>query len=225
MTKERYKEKLWDDYLAKKTQLETEQKEKLKVLGLKFRDDVGFLYELHTCLAKCGAAMEDERTHVKYEPLEEYHKLEWGGTKLLFREEPFKQLVADMTGIFEDILPLGSIVDLKKDYLQQQMSLGEVAHVRMVITKRFLGRETGYYYPYAAAVYPVGTGGERKNFCFTPELIEQVVFTGYHDETEEAFVYQMKQQLIVKGERKSIGFATMDECRQMEKMLCEKDEA
>lgn len=219
MIKKEYKKKLWKEYLDHRDIFAEEQKALLMEWGLLFREDVSFLSRMWECLANHGGAMEDGKTGTRYELEGEYHILRWDAAELALRERDMKILLTDMIGLFEEILPLGSVVDLKREYLRQSMELSSVKQVRMVITKRFIGGAEGCYFPYAAAIYPIGMGGLQKSFCFTPALIEKVVFTGYCDAAEEAFVYQMKHQLIVEQKRKSVGFASKEECRAMNELF------
>ena len=218
MNKVQYKERLWEEYLAAH-KFAAEQAASVKEIGLKFRDDVSFLYQLHACMLHHGGAMEDERTKVQYEVLDEYHILKLGNTEAAFSGGELARLVIDMIDIFEDVLPLGSVVDLNKEFLRQTMPLDQVENVRMVITKRFFGAGDGGYYPYGAAVYPVGMSGEGRSFCFSSALITRVVHSGYADEMEDAFVYELKHRLIVEQGRKSMGFANEEEQEAMRRFL------
>lgn len=99
------------------------------------------------------------------------------------------------------------------------MPLDQVENVRMVITKRFFSAGDSGYYPYGAAVYPVGMSGEGRSFCFSSALITRVVHSGYADEMEDAFVYELKHRLIVEQGRKSMGFANEEEQEAMRRFL------
>lgn len=224
MTKREYKAQIWKDYLEKRTDLAPEQRAGLALLGGKFHEDVSFLYAVHACVLRHGGAMEDEKSHVRYEVEESCHLLRWEDRELAFEEDTLKRLLEDMIGLFEDILPLGSVVDLKKEFLMQTMPLDNVEHVRMVITKRFLGFEKGYY-PYAAVVYPIGMGGRTQDFCFSSALIGRVVMKGYTDDVEDAFIDQMKRKVILTDGRKSFGFATEEEQRELKEQLMQEGES
>lgn len=221
MKKGQYKERLWEEYLMAGN-FPAEQTNAIRDIGLRFKEDVSFLYQLHACILHHGGAMQDERTNVQYEIVDEYHILKMGAVEAAFSREELSKLVIDMIDIFEDILPLGSVVDLKKDFLQQTMPLDKVDKVRMVIAKRFFGTGEGGYYPYGAVVYPVGMSGEERSFCFTSALIERVVHIGYADEVEDAFIYQIKHQLIIEQKRKSMGFADEKEQEEMRRFIMEE---
>lgn len=217
------KEELWKTYVEY-TDFPEEIKNKVRDIGLLFKNDVKFLYSVRKCVLNGGGAMEDEKKHILYETADEYHILRKGDSEVALRQKEMSLLLANMIDIFEDILPLGSVVDLKKDFLSQQMDLRNVDKVRVVISKRFIGGETGCYYPYAAVIYPIGMGGRGRTFCFSAGLIEKVVHMGYSDLVEEAFVHEMKKKLIVNERRKSMGLANEDERKAMETLLLNSGE-
>lgn len=75
------------------------------------------------------------------------------------------------------ILPLGSIIILKKD--DQKL---------MIISRTPLYNNEGTigYFDYSGCVYPQGQINQQMYF-FNEEDIEQVIFEGYRDEAEEAY--------------------------------------
>lgn len=216
--KKQYKKQLWNDYL-KESELPVEVKNIARKIGELYFEDVKYLYAVRKCVLNGGGTLADKKTGVLYETEEEYHILKHNDKEVALGQADMSKLLADMIDIFEDILPLGTVVDLKKDFLGQKMDLSKVDRVRVVISKRFLGGETGCYYPYAAVLYPIGMAGQNKYIYFSSALIDDVVHMGYGDAIEEMFVYQMKEQLIVKGNRKSMGFANEEELKIMEKLL------
>lgn len=147
------------------------------------------------------------------------HILRKDGKALCFKTKEIRKLLEDMIGMFEEILPIGSVVDLKKETLSENMDVSEIKQFRAAIVKRFIGSGEGCYYPYGAVVYPVGTAGTGRLISFTPALIENLVFTGYRDEVEEYFIYRMKQELIIRQGRKSAGFATKQELEKLRNSL------
>lgn len=68
-------------------------------------------------------------------------------------------------------------------------------------------------------LYPIGMLGQIKYIYFSSALIDKVIHGGYSDSVEEAFVYQMKEQLIVKERRKSMGFANDEELKVLEELM------
>lgn len=214
MRKER-KAALWEEYLKEADYLKGKE-EQLKTIGELFYDNVSFLYEIYPLIGTGKESREDEESGLVFETeVGDLHILRKDGKAVGLKTEEIKKLLVDMIGLFEEILPIGSIVDLKKEILSENMDVSEVEKFRVAIVKRFLGNGYGCYYPYGAVVYPLGTAGKGKLMTFTPALIENVVFNGYSDETEEYFLYLMKQELIISQGRKSAGFATKQELEEL----------
>ena len=80
-----------------------------------------------------------------------------------------------------NILPLGSVVVLKKYYDKKETKL------MIVVRNPVLTREniTGYT-DYEACVYPVGVEGDSL-YYFNHDHIEEILFTGYVDELEKRY--------------------------------------
>lgn len=206
-----WKEALWEMYLEGADYLQ-DKKEQVRQIGKQFFDDVSFLYEISPLIGSKGRGSEDARTGFLFGTGEDgMHFFRSGGDTVSLNAEEARTLTADMTGLFEEILPIGSIVDLKKEVLGKNMDVSQIENFRLAVVKRFMAKGERYYYPYGAAVYPVGNAGKGKLLSFTPALIEKVLFTGYSDETEEAFIFQMKQELIIRQHRMSAGFAEREE--------------
>jgi hypothetical protein len=116
-----------------------------------------------------------------------------------------------MIDILEEILPIGSVVDLNKEYLGERFRTKEVLNIRMVITQRFTYKKGDTaYFPYVGVVYPVGMLSDTRAAQFTSTLISNVVFKGFSDVVEEAYVYAMKEELILRKGMHSWGFLLKD---------------
>lgn len=114
-------------------------------------------------------------------------------------------LVNSIIDITEEIYPLGTVVDLKREHLIKLNIDPSVKKVRMVIMQRFLpDEESKIYFPYAGIVYPVGNPANDKVLHFNQGLVEEVVHMGYTDEQEDAYVYLMKRVLIVEKKYRGI---------------------
>ena len=209
--KREWKEELWEAYLAE-ADFVKDKAEQLKEIGKLFFEDVSFLYEIYPLIGTGRESREYKESGLVFETeAGDLHIFRKEGKAVCFKTAEMKTLLADMIGMFEEMLPIGSIVDLKKEILAEEMDVSEVKNFRVAIVKRFIGTGEGIYYPYGAVVYPVGTAGRGRVISFTPALIERIVFNGYSDEVEEFFVYGMKQELIINQRRKSAGFATKQE--------------
>ena len=137
-----------------------------------------------------------------------------------FSNQQLKEIVAGMIDILETILPLGTVVDLKKEFLQKNIQISDIQNIRIIITHRFLYQENDKaYFPYAGVVYPVGMFDGNKLINFTPAMIDTVVHKGYSDAQEEAYVYMMKQELILEEGMHSYGFSTEEEQRTLQRRV------
>ena len=91
MAKEKYQMLLWEEYVSQVPFLEDIQKKDWIKLGEKILGgEVSYLYELYR----------------EVQTQEDLHKAE------------IRTLLEAMIGIFEEVLPLGSVVDLRKEYLR-----------------------------------------------------------------------------------------------------------
>lgn len=215
--KRELKKTLWEAYV-KKADIPRQQKSKIQQLGEYFFEDVSFLYQIYGLIGEENVCCKNGETGIIFEKEDDLYILRKESMGIFLRAEEMKCLLRDMIVLLEDILPLGSVVDLRKDKLHGDVS--KVEHFRVVITKRFLGVGEGCFYPYGAVVYPLGTGGTGKNISFTPALIERVIYEGYSDELEDVFLYQMKNKLIVEQKRMSVGFATKKELAELTDRVC-----
>lgn len=128
--------------------------------------------------------------------------------KISMPTEEWRRIVARGIQFLEELLPLGSVAELKKDVLLQQIpALKAVDRVRVVITDRYIPISEKSYYPYESVPYPVGAGGRKQRIYFTPSMIERVVSRGYADEQEEAFRRFIQRAYLLEKDMDSAGFA------------------
>lgn len=213
MTKEEYKMMLWKEYVQQAPFIEEVRKEGCIRLGEAFvKGNVSFSYEIYHALMEQERFRLDERLELEYEKDGEDYFLRYQGEEWLFEREELKDFLEYLISIFEEVLPLGSVVDLKKEFLEETIPLKDVERVRVVIVQRYVGESPeGFYYPYAGTLYPTGIPGSRRLIEFTPSLIENVVRHGYSDEQEDAYVYLMKRELMLERKLHSMGFADKKE--------------
>ena len=213
MTKEEYKMALWKEYVQQAPFIEEVRKEGCIRLGEAFvKGEVSFPYELYYAFTEQERFRLEEKLGLEYEKSGEDYFLRCQGEEWLFEKKEMKDFLEHLIGVFEEILPLGSVVDLKKEFLEETLPLEEVEHVRIVIVQRYVGESPeGFYYPYAGTLYPTGIPGSSRLVEFTPSLIEKVVRRGYSDEQEDAYVYLMKRELMLERGLHSMGFADKKE--------------
>jgi len=140
--------------------------------------------------------------------------------KAELKKRELREVIVGMIDLLEYILPLGSVVDLNKKYLQKHIRVENIENIRIVITHRFLCQEDDTtYFPYAGVAYPVGMFSKDEIIHFTPSLIEKVVHKGYSDIQDEAYIYMMKQELILEKGMHSYGFSTEEEQTKLQKRV------
>ena len=143
--------------------------------------------------------------------------------ELCLSNNDFRKVIAGIVDIYEDIYPLGTVVDLNKKYFKGILPIDEIEELRVIITYRFVPLTEESYIPYVGALYPVGNMGILKNdIHFTPRAIEKVVQLGYHDEKELAFLFEIKNKFLIQNGKHSSGFATKDEVEEMRKIFSGK---
>lgn len=134
--------------------------------------------------------------------------------------EQWKWVLSGAYELLLPILPLGSVVDLKKEILAKDIKeLGQVERVRIVITQRYLAYTKQGYFTYAGVVYPVGRIKREEIIHFHGPMIQKVVHRGYEDEQETAYVSLMKQEYIVEQGMRSYMFAEEEECNKLIKYM------
>lgn len=132
--------------------------------------------------------------------------------KICMPTAEWRRIIAKGIQFLEELLPLGSVVELKKDILLLQIPALEAAgSVRAVITDRYLPVSAKSYYPYAGVPYPVGTGGRKRNIYFTQAMIERVVSRGYSDEQEAAFQRLIQKTCLLEKDMDICSFAPEEE--------------
>lgn len=85
----------------------------------------------------------------------------------------------------QDLLPLGSVVDLKTNNGTKIMIIG-----RLVLTEI---NGTQGYFEYSAVVYPDGIESADQLLFFNNEDINQVYHAGFSDQQENELQQQIKQ--------------------------------
>ncbi|MCL2492559.1 MAG: DUF4176 domain-containing protein [Clostridiales bacterium] len=132
---------------------------------------------------------------------------DFGDKGLQLGKEDFFLFLSLVSDIFLPILPLGSVVGLKKDALKK-MGLPDDYSPDLVIVDRYLAvPDAGIYFPYSGVVYPLGSFGTERKIYFGPQLIEKVIFPGYADRREKPFHALMKEEYILERRLHSMSFA------------------
>lgn len=220
MTAKEYNCLLWKEYVENTPIIQEEDKSGFGEFGLACSTDISLPYMIYQSIMKDEHYLFDESTGITYRKREGEYQLIWHKQLFKFGREEIRSLIISLIQIFEEVLPLGSIVDLKKSYLENMIPLDGVGKIRLVILHRFVNESPeGMFYPYSGTIYPTGIPGSSRQINFSPALIERVVYKGFHDEQEDAYVYLMKKEFLIDRQLKSVGFADEDERKTYQNFL------
>lgn len=222
MTSVEYKMNLWKEFMEHTGYIRDCDREIMgKIAGL-YIEDSAFLLKVYEAFVENERFLIDEEKNVRYEREEDMYILSLEGRECIFEKGYFRKVIAGLLDLLEDTLPLGSVVDLRKDVYQNVSDVQNIDHIRLVITYRFLcGEQDSYYFPYAGVVYPTGMLGRKEVLYFTRPLVEKVVKKGYSDEQEDAYVYLMKKELVVEKKMNSFGYAEREDIKKFNKRVKE----
>jgi len=178
-----------------------------------YYNNTSFLLKINTAIVNEEKYCSDnDVSSVIYERENDIHILIYNDDRMEFTYLQIKEIISGMIDLLEKIHPLGTVVQLKNQFLKNIIADNKIEDARFVIINRFMfHNEIKTYFQYAGVVYPLGMVGVGKAIQFTTELIEKVVHEGYSDEQEEAYVYLLKKELVIDKKMHSFGFSTKDE--------------
>ena len=200
--KESNKKELYDG-LAKSYGFFEENTKFLKAVYPEMTRDVNNLYVVYTII-KNGLNQTINIGDIEVNPVDDKVEMQYKSNTVSFIREDFKHFLAQTITICEDILPQGTLVELDLEKIKVPNPTSTQLYV--VITKRFLGEETGPFYQYGGELYPTGNYGTGKIISFTPATIKRIVHKGYESEIDNQFVYEIMNEIMVKQHRLSMGF-------------------
>lgn len=210
-------EKLLIKYLDKLSYLSDMKRQKLYNMGCYYFNNNSFLFEINKTIVNKEMSCLDESNDVTYKNEKDKHILVCENYTMEFTYIEIKEIISGMIDILEKIQPLGTVVELKKEYLEKIISKEKIEKARFVIVNRFMiNNESKTYFQYAGVVYPLGMLEKGQVIQFTTALIDKVVYSGYSDDQEEAYVYLMKKELIIEKKMHSFAFATDEERKDYE---------
>ena len=196
-------------WLSKLEFLNEEEQYFIKSISNKYcNDNVQQLYKFNEAIYNNEENYIDFNTGFSFQKINADYIITLENKTLKLEKEEFTKIIQGMIDILEDILPLGSVVRLKKKYLNKLVDNNEIDAADVVIVNRFsISDNINAYYHYTAIVYPLGVIGEARGINFTSNLIEDVIYKGFSDEREDTYIYLMKKELLIKNEMTSFCFA------------------
>lgn len=227
MEKNDYKNELLKKYVTKISSGDKDKQELLYKIGSLYLDDQKFLFEIYRALRYGKTSKSDALTQVYYKEKDEEYFLGLNEKEISFDKKTLIGVIAGFLDLLEDMLPLGTVVDIRKDiYRDSEKSTG--VHVddfddfRMVITHRFLGSNGKMYYPYAGVAYPTGMLDSKEVFYFTRPMVDEIVQLGFQDEKELQFQFLMKNELIIENGMRTAGYAETDDVLELNREIKSK---
>lgn len=152
------------------------------------------IYQLYSALNE-KIDFEEDTVLLKYE--KELSKLIVDDNTIELENDRLKELLTVMIEVFEEILPIGSVVTINREMLPDMDDLDSMEGVRFIIVDRFLKKkDTEEYVPYCGVLYPFGSLADKRKIYFTPLAIDNVIFRGYEDSLDEAYICTMKDHIV-----------------------------
>lgn len=175
-----------------------------------YRENQTYLYQVYENVEK-KESIVDEVVQVTFQVNNEMVIIKHQNFTLEVERVDLLKAIQLFVDMMAPMYPLGTVVDLKKEYLHKLVPTEKLANARFVIVQRFLfSSHVPAYTHFGGLVYPFGFIGGGELFYFTPELIEKVVYPGYADNIEQSYEITMKQELIINQGYCSIVFATSE---------------
>lgn len=193
-----------------KTNLEVsiEKQKLIAQIGWELERHVETIYQLYVSLDE-QTDFEEEDICFKY--AQEMSQLIVEDIEIKLENTKMRDLFEVMIEVFEDILPIGSVITIKSEMLPDIENGDAIENVRFIIVDRYLKKkDTENYITYCGVLYPFGSLADKRKIYFTPLAIDQVLFRGYEDDLEEAYVCTIKNQ-IIEQKMYSVAFSLNEE--------------
>jgi len=163
-----------------------------------YADDAGFLYKVYKMIAD-GAPQEliDSEKDFSYELLRGKLFVKEHGQTFYFDQHQAHKAIELLVDVAQDYLPLGSVVDLRKEEFKDIIDPLSLDNCRILITQRLVALEdTLTYFDYGGVIYPIGILKDYESLYFSSHLIENVIHKGFSDDTDLAFIASVKAELL-----------------------------
>lgn len=182
-------------------------------LSLLYRSELDELYKIYDYISSEDLEFVDNKKIIKINRQNNNLDVNIKNNLINISIDNTKYILAGIIDILEDILPIGTIIELKPEFIKSiynNENLNETP--KFIIIRRFLSREGNLsYFPYAAVPYPIGELSDGKNIHLTSKAIDKVVYKGFSDETDLAYICVMKSEMIFKKGMHSISFSSIEE--------------
>jgi hypothetical protein len=181
--------------------------------------DLSLLYQMNKMIVRGEGQVLDNNQGINFICQNDMAMLKTNYGHIELHSEEFRRTIAALVDIYEDVYPLGSVVELRKEVFKDILPIDEIEDLYVVITYRYVPYTENSYVQYVGSLYPVGNLGAIKNdLHFNHKTVKRVLQRGYSDVKEIAYLYQVKKNLIVEENFHSTGFITSEDKRKLEQV-------
>lgn len=127
-----------------------------------------------------------------------------------FSKKQLTSLFCAAADIYCNVLPLGSVIRLRRD---KNDNTAETENQMIIIDRRYVypDENSKAFYTYSGTLFPFGSFNDCIRFNFTPNAVADIVFKGYSDETDDAYIFKAKDEMILKLKMHSFTGASEEE--------------
>ena len=181
--------------------------------------DLSLLYQMNKMIVRGEGQVLDNDLGINFICHNDICILKTNYGQIELHSDAFRSTIAALVDIYEDVYPLGSVVELRPEVFKDVLPIDQIDELFVVITYRYVPYTENSYVQYVGSIYPVGNLGVIKSdLHFTHKTVKSVLHRGYSDEKELAYLYQVKKSLIVEDNYHSTGFITTEDRKQLEKV-------
>ena len=212
MNRKELTQSLVRQYMKQNQQLTRPAKELLFQLAVDTIKSNLSLMEFYRAIKNENNSFSDSSKKLHYQRKEDDTVcLDYCHQQQIYERKHLLEAVGDLMELTDVILPLGSLVQLKKEAFGTISGIGRIENLRVVITHRFIRQDEHSYFTYGGVIYPVANFNGNQILKFTPSLIEKVVHKSFRDEQEDTYVYLMKQEMILQSDIHMVGLREKEE--------------
>lgn len=219
LDQERMNEVLFEEWMKNNAPFSSEDGKIFTDLKKIIGSDLSLLYQMNKMIVRGEGQVLDNNLGINFICQNDICTLKTNYGQLELHSDDFRRTIAALVDIYEEVYPLGSVVELRKEVFKEVLPIDQIEDLFVVITYRFVPYTENSYIQYVGSLYPVGNLGVIKSdLHFTHKTVKNVLYKGYSDEKELAYLYEIKKSLIVEDNYHSTGFITAEDREQLEQL-------
>lgn len=209
-------EKLLIEWMERYSSLSKEEYEIFVNIKRLAQEDLEIFYKMNEIILIGEGEIRDNDLEIQFNCYGDEVVLYSSFGQIKLKSTLYREIITGILDIYERVYPMGTVVDLKKEYFKDKLPIEEIEHIRVVIQARFVEVGDTMYIPYIGTTYPIdNVEGIMSNIHFTPKAIKNVVFAGYSDDEEISYIFQKKKDMILEKNKHSTAFATLEELKKI----------